>query len=322
MSLTPRRARLSALAKINLGLKVLGRRADGYHDLRTVFQTVTLADALEVEFTPARSSRISVRSEPEIPGNLVERAARLAMDAMRVTGRVEFRLKKRIPMGAGLGGGSSDAAAVLLALPVLAGRRLPLATLLEAAANLGSDVPFFLLGGTAVALGRGTEVYPLADRPPATGVLVAPALHVSTSEAYQALGRGSAELTSTAWQDMISGFQSCVWELGQARQGTPAPAVGENDFESVIFSRHPQLKSLKRRLEKLGANPAMLSGSGSALFGLFGGRGEAERARQSILEEQVFVISLVSRARYRALWWRRLSPHIAGKVWPPQSRYA
>ncbi|MGC9973035.1 MAG: 4-(cytidine 5'-diphospho)-2-C-methyl-D-erythritol kinase [Bryobacteraceae bacterium] len=321
MSLTPRRARLSALAKINLGLKVLGRRADGYHDLRTVFQTVSLADALEVEFTPARSTSISVRSEPEIPGNLVERAARLALDAMRVTGRAEFRLKKRIPMGAGLGGGSSDAAAVLLALPVLAGRRLPLATLMETASCLGSDVPFFLLGGTAIALGRGTEVYPLADRPAAAGVLVAPAVHVATAEAYQALGRGSGELTSAALQDMISGFQSCVWELGQALPGTAAPAAGENDFESVVFSRHPQLRSLKRRLEKLGANPAMLSGSGSALFGLFAGRGEAERARQSILKEQVFVISLVSRARYRALWWRRLSPHIAGKVWPPQSRY-
>lgn len=322
MSLTPRRARLSALAKINLGLKVLGRRADGYHDLRTVFQTVSLADELEVEFTPASSTSISVQSEPEIPGNLVERAARLALDAMRVTGRVELRLKKRIPMGAGLGGGSSDAAAVLLALPVLAGQRPPLATLLDVASCLGSDVPFFLLGGTGIALGRGTEVYPLADRPLGAGVLVAPALHVSTPEAYQALGRGAGELTSAAVQDMISGFQSCVWKLGQARPGTPAPATGENDFESVIFSRHPQLRSLKRRLEELGANPAMLSGSGSALFGLFAGRGEAERARKSILEEQVFVISLVSRARYRALWWRRLSPHIAGKVWPPQSRYA
>jgi 4-diphosphocytidyl-2-C-methyl-D-erythritol kinase len=322
MNAAPRRARLSALAKINLGLKVLGRRADGYHELRTVFQTVSLADALEVEFTPSRSTSIAVRSEPEIPGNLVERGARLALDAIRVTGRVEFRLRKRIPMGAGLGGGSSDAAAVLLALPVLAGKTLPLSVLIRLASELGSDVPFFLLGGTAVALDRGTEVYPLPDRPPTSGVLVAPAVHVSTAEAYQALGRGPGGLTSETAQYMISGFQSCAWELGQALPGTPAPATGENDFESVVFSRHPRLKSLKRRLELLGAHPAMLSGSGSTLFGLFAGRGEAERARQSIPEERVFVISLVSRARYRALWWRRLSPHIAGKVWPPQSRYA
>ena len=322
MSVTPRRARVSALAKINLGLKVLGRRADGYHELRTVFQTVSLADALEVEFTPARSTSITVRSEPEIPGNLVERAARLALGAMRKTGRVEFHLRKRIPMGAGLAGGSSDAAAVLLALPVLAGGTLPPPVLMKLASQLGSDVPFFLLGGTAVAVGRGTEVYPLADRPPAAGLVLVPGLHVSTAEAYQALGRGAGELTLPAWQDMISGFQSCVWELGQALRGTPAPAAGGNDFESVVFSRHPRLKSLKRRLEKLGASPALLSGSGSALFGLFAGRGEAERAREHFPKEHVIMISLVSRARYRALWWRRLSPHIAGKVWPPQSRYA
>ena len=321
MTTAPRRARLSALAKINLGLKVLGRRPDGYHELRTVFQTVSLADTLEVEFTPARSTNISLLSDPEIPGNLVERAARLALDALRLTGRVEFRLKKRIPMGAGLGGGSSDAAAVLLALPVLAGKRLPAAELLNLAASLGSDVPFFLLGGTAVAVGRGAELYPLPDRPPAAGLVVAPHLHVSTAEAYQSLGRGEATLTLAAWQNMISSFQPYVWELGQALPGSLGPAAGENDFESVVFSKYRQLKSLKRRLEKLGASPAMLSGSGSALFGLFGGRGEAERARGHFSNQRAFVISLVSRARYRALWWRRLDAHIAARVWPPQSRY-
>jgi 4-diphosphocytidyl-2-C-methyl-D-erythritol kinase len=187
---------------------------------------------------------------------------------------------------------------------------------------LGSDVPFFLLGGTAVAVGRGTEVYPLPDRPPAAGLLIAPGVHVSTTEAYQALGRTAGGLTSAAGQNMISSFQCCVWDQGQAPQGTAVPAACENDFEPVVFVRHPQLKSLKRRLERLGANPAMLSGSGSALFGLFAGRDQAERARGSFAQEQVYAISLVSRARYRALWWRRLKPHMAGKVWPPQSRFA
>lgn len=322
MTTAPRRARLRALAKINLGLKVLDRRADGYHELRTVFQTISLADTLEVEFTPARGTSVSVRSDPVIGDNLVERAARLAFEAMRVTGRAEFRLKKRIPMGAGLGGGSSDAAAVLLALPVLVGRRVPLATLMDAAACLGSDVPFFLLGGTAVAVGRGTEVYPLPDRPPAQGLLITPGVHVSTTEAYRALNRTAGGLTSAAWQNMISSFQSCVWNQGMAPQGASLPATGENDFEPVVFLRHPQLKSLKRRLERLGASPALLSGSGSALFGLFAGRDEAERARLGFPKQQVFTISLVSRARYRALWWRRLNPHMAGKVWPPQSRFA
>lgn len=315
MSSESRRARLSALAKINLSLKVLNKRSDGFHELRTVFQTVSLADTLDVEFTPAPATSIAVRSEPDIPGNLVERAATLAFDLMRTTGKAEFRLKKRIPMGAGLGGGSSDAAAVLLGLPVLAGKPLPLPVLLEAAACLGSDVPFFLLGGTAVAVGRGTELYPLPDRRPASCLLVAPDIHVSTAEAYQALGRSAGELTSAAWQNMISSFQSCVWDGGAA-------SPGENDFESVVFPKHPRLQILKQQLERLGACPAMLSGSGAALFGLFSNPGEARRAAASFTDERVFVVSLVSRARYRALWRRLLRDHIAGKVWPPQSRYA
>ncbi len=164
--MTARSARVEALAKVNLELRVLGRRSDGYHELRTVFQTVSLADTIDIAFTPARRTAISVTSDVEIPGgNIMERAAALALEAMRTAGRVEMRLTKRIPMGAGLGGGSSDAAAVLLALPVLAGKALAPAKRMELAAILGSDVPFFLLGGTAVGLGRGTELYPLPDRP-------------------------------------------------------------------------------------------------------------------------------------------------------------
>ena len=145
----PRRARVRALAKINLDLRVLGKRPDGYHELRTIFQTISLADTIEIAFTPARRTAVELACDLAIPDNLVARAAHLALDAMGATGRVEMRLTKRIPMGAGLGGGSSDAAAVLLALPVLAGRTLPIARLCDLAQQLGSDVPFFLLGGAA-----------------------------------------------------------------------------------------------------------------------------------------------------------------------------
>jgi 4-diphosphocytidyl-2-C-methyl-D-erythritol kinase len=320
MSQAPRRARVSALAKINAGLRVLWRHPDGYHELRTVFQTVSLADTLDVEFTRGRQTLIEVHSEPEIPGNLVERAARLALEAMRITARVELRLKKRIPIGAGLGGGSSDAAAVLLALPPLAGRRLPLPALVELGRRLGSDVPFFLFGGTALGLGRGTELYPLPDLPGAAALLVTPDVQVSTAEAYQDLDRSAAGLTSEAWQNMISSFQSYAWDLRRAPSKLRQPAV-ENDFEPVVFTRHPELRALKRRLERLGAEPASLSGSGSALFGLFASRDQAEQARHALKKERVYLISLVSRARYHAMWWRQLGPHIAGKVWPPQSRY-
>jgi 4-diphosphocytidyl-2-C-methyl-D-erythritol kinase len=362
MNTASRHARLSALAKINLDLRVLGRRTDGYHDLRTVFQTVSLADSLDIEFNPAPETSIALRSSIDIEDNLVARAARLMMDAMKTTGRIEMRLVKRIPMGAGLGGGSSDAAAVLLALPVLAGRRVPLETLLAIGACLGSDVPFFLLGGTAVGLGRGTELYPLPERPSAWGLVVAPEIHVSTAEAYRMLNRpflkelgqaeapappnelgqaeapalpnepgraeapalpnepGRAEAPALPNADMINSFQSFAWDGGEF--SPEAPAAGRNDFEPVVFAKHPELQQLKEGLERSGAQPAMLSGSGSALFGLYRGRAEAERALRSLRNERAFLIAVVSRARYRALWWRRLGAHVAQKVWPPLSRYA
>src|SRR5262249_48591317 len=156
----------------------------------TVFQTISLADTIEVEFTAARRTKITIDDPAGIPDNLVVRAARAVLEAARVKGQVHFRLSKKIPMGGGLGGGSSNAAAVLLALPVLAGKFLPLNSLIELGSSLGSDVPFFLIGGTALGLGRGTELYPLPEVREEPILVVAPGVHVSTPEAYKALGRG------------------------------------------------------------------------------------------------------------------------------------
>lgn len=319
MSGGPRTAQLLAFAKINLDLRVLYRRADNFHELRTVFQTISLADRIQIAFTPARKTAIVVRGNVDIADNLLARAADACFDAMRTTGRVEFDLDKRIPMGAGLGGGSSDAAAVLLALPVLAGKAFDWPTLLKLGSELGSDVPFFLLGGTAVAIGRGTELYPLPDHAPGRGLLVAPEIHVSTADAYRRL---SAELTTESQQNKMVSFQSTVW-----RGSVPGPreaetSHGQNDFETVVFSRHPELKSIKRRLLKLGARPALMSGSGSALFGLFATRDELHRAIQSLRGERIFPITLVSRDKYHAEWWKRLRAHTNKNLWPPQSRYA
>ena len=305
-----RAARLRALAKINLDLRVLHARPDNYHEIRTVFQTISLADTIDVEFTRARRTTIDIRDGPDIPDNLIARAAVRVLDTLRITARVEFRLEKRIPMGAGLGGGSSDAAAVLLALPVLAGRRLDLACLMRLASELGSDVPFFLLGGAAVAIGRGTELFPLPDRPPSRGLLVAHPVHVSTAAAYRAL---TPRLTSESQQNKIVSFQSQVWS------GLVADS-GVNDFETVVFEQFPQLAALKQRLVKLGARPAMLTGSGAALFGLFRTQEQIHRAIPSLREERVFRISTVSRTRYRRLWWRSLQPYIEDDLWPPLSR--
>lgn len=315
MSGSPRRAKVRALAKINLSLQVLHKRPDQYHELRTIFHTISLTDRLEISFTPARKTRLDLESTFQIANNLVVRAAESCLDSMRVTGRVQLLLDKRIPIGAGLGGGSSDAAAVLLTLPVLAGRRLSLNQLISLAAELGSDVPFFLLGGAAVGLGRGAELYPLPDQKPARGVAVMPDVHVSTAQAYASLERG---LTSEAQQNKIVSFQSYAWNLA----GDLSRSYGSNDFESVVFEQHPRLSSLKRRLLELGAKPVMMTGSGSALFGFFRTREEVNRSIQSLGEENVVPIALVNGARYRSMWWTSLRAHIREKLWPPQSRYA
>jgi 4-diphosphocytidyl-2-C-methyl-D-erythritol kinase len=223
-----------------------------------------------------------------------------------------MRLAKRIPMGAGLGGGSSDAAAVLLALPVLAGRKLDLPKLSALGQQLGSDVPFFLLGGTAVGIGRGTELFPLPDGPAQFGLVVAPGLHVNTAQAYRDL---SPRLTSESQENKIVSFQSQVWGRGVA-------SLPRNDFEEVVFRQHPSLAAIKRRLLRSGASVALMTGSGSALFGLFPDRNGISVALQSLGAQKAFPISLVTRSRYRRMWWRALEEQTTGRTWPPQSRNA
>lgn len=313
------RLRLRSLAKINLDLRVLNKRPDGFHELRTIFQTISLADTIDVEYQPGRT-QIDLKSNLNIPDNLIVRAADSVLKAARRTGRLGFVLQKRIPLGGGLGGGSSNAAAVLLGLPLLLGKSLPIETLMELAAELGSDVPFFLLGGTAVGLGRGTELYPLPDIRPQPALLIAPGVHVSTAEAYAQLGRGSAfEPPARA----INAFQPAAWRMA----GSAASNWDHvNDFESVVFRLHPQLKSIKGKLLKLGARPALMSGSGSSLFGIFPSRELRDRAvesfRKEFPREKVYSITMVSRGRYRALWRRQLAASVDSKVWPPQDRYA
>lgn len=314
-----REARLAACAKLNLDLRVLQKRADGYHELRTVFQTISLADRIDVAYTPSRKTKITLESALDIPDNLVVRAAQLVMDAAKATGEVRFRLTKRIPMGAGLGGGSTDAAAILLALPALAGKIVPLQTLYALAAQLGSDVPFFLEGGTALGLGRGEELYPLPAARLGPILLVTPGVHVSTSEAYRALGR---ELTFNGLSHSINSFRSFVWSLGGGLSSGDQPSFGQNDFESAVFGRHPKLRALKNRLLQAGALSALMTGSGSALFGVFGSREERRRAAARFREQTVYPVSAVSRDVYRSLWRRQLRAHITGNEWPPRSHYA
>lgn len=304
-----RETRVPAYAKINLGLRILHKRSDNFHEIRTIFQTISLADDLKIRYEPAHQTSISIAGEIQITDNLVERAAHACLDELQLTARIEFALTKKIPMGAGLGGGSSDAAAVLLALPVLTGRIIPIDRLLHLAETLGSDVPFFLLGGTAVGLGKGEELYPLPDLPPRPGVLIAPGIHVSTPDAFRAL---SPTLTSAPAK--LLDFQRTA--------SAPLCTILHNDFEAVVFAQHPQLKRLKSKLIELGAFPALMTGSGSAIFGLFNDSEMAARVVQSLGAENVYPITLLTRARYRSQWLRCLRPHIATNLWPPRSLYA
>jgi len=318
MKFRPRQARLNAFAKINLGLKVLYKRPDGYHELRTIYQTISLSDKIELEYTPARHRIIRVDCSPEIPDNLAGRAAELLMDLLDVRGELTIRIKKRIPLGAGLGGGSTDAAAVLLSLPAITGSYCNMEQLLNLAAQLGSDVPLFLIGGTVLGIGRGSEVYSLPDTDRAHGLLVIPpAIQISTPEAYQQL---SISLTRASADNKISIFQSCAWRAEVGVSEPSWPALIGNDFEEAVFRQHPRLRAIRNKLQRLGAAAAMLTGSGAGVYGIFESRPSARRAAEEFPKEQIYPFVFVSRKSYRAHWLRRLWPYAVEEIWPPLSQ--
>jgi 4-diphosphocytidyl-2-C-methyl-D-erythritol kinase len=310
--------KIQALAKINLDLRILHKRPDGFHELRTVFQTISLADHIEIDYEPARRTQISLDGNIEIADNLIVRAAHKILEETRTRAHIRFKLTKKIPMGAGLGGGSSDAASILLALPILIGKRIDAPKL---AAQLGSDVPFFLDGGTALALGRGEELYPLADLVEEPILIAAQGIHVATGPAYAALNRG---LTFTESSRKITGFQGFVRALSEGGRATSACALSVNDFEPVVFREHPQLKAIVRKLSKSGAAGVRMTGSGSAIVAFYGSIAARERARKGLAVDSGFVAArLVSRRGYQKLWRRALRDHVipGDDLWPPRSRY-
>jgi 4-diphosphocytidyl-2-C-methyl-D-erythritol kinase len=263
----PTRVSVRAFAKINLGLKVLSRRPDGYHEIRTVYQTVDLHDRLTVSLAPGRrdGGLILEADSPAVPAgreNIVCRAWELWRRARNFAGSARVRLEKRIPVGAGLGGGSADAAATLLGLERLTADRLPALERLRLAARLGSDVPFFLWGGRGLGCGRGEEVYPLGDLPRRHCLLVFPGFPVSTAEAYARLDSGR-RLTNRGRSLKMNTFGA--WSPFSLENWGPA----ENDFERVVFARWPGLARVKQQLIRAGAETASLTGSGSALYAVF-----------------------------------------------------
>jgi 4-diphosphocytidyl-2-C-methyl-D-erythritol kinase len=274
-----RSVRLPAFAKINLCLHVMGKRPDGYHELRTIFQAISLHDTLELSISPGSSAiELGLSSNDETllgPQNLVVRALDAITREIGFRGSVDAHLDKKIPVARGLGGGSSDAAAALIGMLRLTARQIPLPRLMEIAASLGADVPFFLFGGRALAVNRGDEIYPLPNTPKQTVLVVSPRdIGVPTKDAYEWI---STELTKPAKPPKIWGFCALCW----SRRG----AGLSNDFEGPVFRRHPRLGEIRDALLKRGAADAALAGSGSAVFGVFRNPAQARRAARAFPED-------------------------------------
>jgi 4-diphosphocytidyl-2-C-methyl-D-erythritol kinase len=269
--------RVPSYAKVNLGLEVLRVHEDGYHELRTLFQSVTLADTLELTLTRRPEIGVSC-AHPLVPRdpatNLAARAARDLQRFAGVPSGVLIRIDKRIPVGGGLGGGSSNAAAVLLALDRAWGLGLGPTGLLPLARRLGADVPYFLHGGTALGVSRGDEVYPLLRQLRGHLVLVAPEVSVSTAAVFR---RVDARLTPREKSHSIYAFVSSDLE------GRAAFSALTNELEEAALEEAPvlrdQVRDIRRTLVREGALLAALSGSGSTYFGLFASGAGAAHAR-------------------------------------------
>jgi 4-diphosphocytidyl-2-C-methyl-D-erythritol kinase len=244
---------LRAFAKINLDLRILGRRDDGYHELKTIFQAVDWWDEILLE--PAARFEFSAPGTPEDETNLIVRAVRAYERLAGIPANVRIAVKKNIPVGRGLGGGSSDAAVTFIGLQRLYKRSLPFEEVPRVLRDLGSDVPFFTLGGRAAGYGRGDEVYKLEDATDYWVLLVDPGVVIATAEAY-------SWLTVPDKTNNIEGFRD---ETGSECAGD----VWVNDFEVPVFERYPELAAIKDQLLMLGASRAALSGSGSTIFGQF-----------------------------------------------------
>lgn len=334
---------LGSFAKINLGLYIGALRADGFHDLRTVYQTIGLHDIVRVRVATGTGIEV-VCADPRVPcdqSNTCHRMAERVMDALGVAGKVHIEIEKRLPVQGGMGAASSNAVATMLALERALKKPLTQEKRLRIAADVGSDLPLFLVGGTVLGVGRGEEVYPLPDLAPTPVVVLTPDVGVSTPKAFadwDALAKGSpslrlggrtkasapiqARLTRTGGSDRLLevGRALSAWLLVSDSPHTGAPARGgsragsqlldlvrtgiENDFEKVVFPQSPELRDMKAALEHAGAVYASLSGSGSTLYGLFRTREAAAKAVVRLRKQglQAQATATLTRARY----WRRL----------------
>ena len=269
----PRRIALRASAKVNLALDVLGKRPDGYHEIATVMHAVDLHDRLTLEAAPTLSFHADDPGLPTDEGNLVVRAARLLSETAGVEAGARIELRKRIPVAAGLGGGSSDAAAALWGLSRLWGVRWPRARLMELGTRIGMDVPFFLGSGPALATGRGERIEPLRVTGGYALVLVNPGVGLSTREVYERVPAG--------WKAEATGARRVVEAL--RLRGAPRLAAAlTNHLESVVEPVLPAVGRMKAALMAAGALGALMSGSGPTVFGMARSLDHARQIRRRV----------------------------------------
>jgi 4-diphosphocytidyl-2-C-methyl-D-erythritol kinase len=297
---------LPSFAKVNLDLRILGTRPDGFHNLKTVFQSLALFDNVTV--TARRGPLTVTCDEPDIPTdqrNLVWKAAsllhRVSTGKTTAPRDITIDLRKRVPPEAGLGGGSANAAMTLLALNALWKLDLDMASLTRIAARLGADVPYFLVGGTALGLGRGDDIYPLADMPPVHVVILRPGFGVSTADAYR-------------WYDEETRRPLKEPARRTVPPGWPAwSATLRNDLEAPVVRHHPAIGRIRQSLMDAGAAFAAMSGSGSAVFGLFERKDAARRTANDLARPGW--LSLHTRTLTRREYARRLGHgQVAGSV--------
>lgn len=282
----PLSIRVFAPAKINLVLRILDRRTDGYHNLWSLMQTVQVQDEITLALTGAHSGVTLRCDEPSLKtddSNLVTRAAVVVMEQSGRTGGLDITLAKRIPMGAGLGGGSSDAAATIIGLNQLFNLGWSAEQMAHIGQTLGSDVSFFFFAPSATVAGRGEQVVPIRIKGTRWVVLVNPGFPVETKWAYQQLTANRAGVVPLSQSHaMLEQASELGWEQ--------VLEAAENDFEGPVFKAYPMLDEIKHRLLAHGADAALLSGSGATVFGVFRDEAKARQAQALFMNEPQFKV--------------------------------
>jgi 4-diphosphocytidyl-2-C-methyl-D-erythritol kinase len=325
MTGTRRSVTVRSFAKINLGLYIGERRADGYHGLRTVYQTIALHDLIRVEVGPGNGIEI-VCLDPRVPAdssNTCYRVTKRLLEELGANWRVRIEIEKRLPVQGGLGAASSNAVATIRALASLLKQKAPQEMMLRVASEVGSDLPLFLIGGTVLGVGRGEEVYPVEDLPSLPMVVVTPKVGVSTPQAFadwDAQEAAQRKLTGGEASDRLFAVSRALsaWLGGTRNTGASAKSGSrvrnllsdlvrtgiENDFEKVVFPQYPELRDVKGAVLRAGAKYASLSGSGSTLYGLFGSPGQAKLAAKRLEKQglQAIVSRTLGRREYRQKW--------------------